>query len=138
MPVFTVHHTTTYRYRQPVGFGAHRLMLRPLETRDQKLLAAELRIIRNRRVWIGRRTSLEIGWERRGFAAGRRRCVFTPASALTRRHGAPAIRAAQAASLRVLVPSAIAGSGVSCAGAMKMLAGGDGLGAFLPGCRRFR
>ena len=44
MPVFTVQHTTTYSYLQPVGFGAHRLMLRPMESRDQKLLAAELRI----------------------------------------------------------------------------------------------
>jgi transglutaminase-like putative cysteine protease len=44
MPVFTVHHTTTYLYRQPVGFGEHRLMLRPLESPDQRMVAADLRI----------------------------------------------------------------------------------------------
>jgi Bacterial transglutaminase-like N-terminal region len=29
-----IHHRTTYRYRSPVGFGPHRLMLRPRETRE--------------------------------------------------------------------------------------------------------
>ena len=44
MPVYTVQHTTTYHYRQPVGFGEHRMMLRPREGRDQRLLEAELKI----------------------------------------------------------------------------------------------
>jgi hypothetical protein len=30
-------HTTTYRYRQPVSLGPHRLILRPHETRDLRL-----------------------------------------------------------------------------------------------------
>ena len=38
MPVLTVRHVTTYRYRQPVAFGEHRMMLRPRDSYDQKLL----------------------------------------------------------------------------------------------------
>ncbi|GJD59728.1 transglutaminase family protein [Methylobacterium dankookense] len=34
-----IHHRTTYRYRQPVLLGAHRLMLRPRETRDLRILS---------------------------------------------------------------------------------------------------
>ena len=37
-----IHHRTTYRYRSPVGFGPHRLMLRPRETRELRLTAFEL------------------------------------------------------------------------------------------------
>jgi transglutaminase-like putative cysteine protease len=44
MPVITVHHVTTYRYRQPVAFGEHRLMLRPRDSHDQKLLDTGLLI----------------------------------------------------------------------------------------------
>ncbi len=44
MPVITVHHVTTYRYKQPVAFGEHRLMLRPRDSYDQKLLEARLTI----------------------------------------------------------------------------------------------
>ena len=44
MPRLTVHHVTTYRYRQPVAFGEHRMMLRPREGHDQRLLSAELLI----------------------------------------------------------------------------------------------
>ena len=36
MPVLTVHHRTAYRYRRPVGFGEHRMMLRPRDTEDQR------------------------------------------------------------------------------------------------------
>jgi hypothetical protein len=31
MPALTIKHITTYRYKQPVGFGEHRMMLRPRE-----------------------------------------------------------------------------------------------------------
>ncbi|WP_027171069.1 transglutaminase family protein [Methylobacterium sp. 10] len=34
-----IHHRTTYRYRQSVGLGPHRLMLRPRETRDLRLVS---------------------------------------------------------------------------------------------------
>jgi Bacterial transglutaminase-like N-terminal region len=29
MPTLTIRHVTTYRYRRPVAFGEHRMMLRP-------------------------------------------------------------------------------------------------------------
>lgn len=44
MPVLTVRHVTTYRYRQPVAFGEHRMMLRPREGHDQWLFEARLDI----------------------------------------------------------------------------------------------
>ncbi len=42
MPTLTIKHTTTYRYRQPVALGEHCMMLRPLQSHDQRLLAAKL------------------------------------------------------------------------------------------------
>jgi transglutaminase-like putative cysteine protease len=44
MLVITVRHVTTYRYKQPVAFGEHRMMLRPRDSYDQKLLDAKLAI----------------------------------------------------------------------------------------------
>jgi transglutaminase-like putative cysteine protease len=44
MPVVSIRHLTTYRYAKPVGFGEHRMMLRPLEGHDQRLIAAEVEI----------------------------------------------------------------------------------------------
>jgi transglutaminase-like putative cysteine protease len=44
MPVFRVRHVTTYRYKQPVVFGEHRMMLRPRDSYDQKLLDTKLAI----------------------------------------------------------------------------------------------
>jgi len=44
MPVLTVRHATTYHYRQPVAFGEHRMMLRPRDDDDQKVLESELKI----------------------------------------------------------------------------------------------
>ena len=38
MPIFTVKHSTIYRYQQPVKFGEHRLMFRPRDSFDQRLL----------------------------------------------------------------------------------------------------
>lgn len=40
----SINHVTTYRYRKPVGFGEHRMMLRPLEAFDQRLISTELEI----------------------------------------------------------------------------------------------
>ncbi|WP_181954498.1 transglutaminase family protein [Pararhodobacter zhoushanensis] len=37
-------HTTTYRYQNPVSLGPHRLMLRPRESRDLKLLSHSVTI----------------------------------------------------------------------------------------------
>ncbi len=42
MPVLSVRHLTRYRYRNPVAFGDHRMMLRPREGYDQRLLSSEL------------------------------------------------------------------------------------------------
>jgi transglutaminase-like putative cysteine protease len=44
MPILTVHHVTTYRYRQPVALGEHRMMLRPRDSYDQRLLDVRLDI----------------------------------------------------------------------------------------------
>lgn len=44
MPVVSVRHLTTYRYCKPVAFGEHRMMLRPDEAHDQRLLSAEVEI----------------------------------------------------------------------------------------------
>lgn len=44
MPVLSIAHTTTYAYRQPVAFGEHRIMVRPRESYDQRLLSATLDI----------------------------------------------------------------------------------------------
>jgi len=42
MKLLTVRHATTYRYAQPVTFGPHRLMLRPRDSHDLRLINAEL------------------------------------------------------------------------------------------------
>ena len=42
MKPLTVRHTTLYRYARPVGFGPHRLMLRPRDSHDLRLVRTEL------------------------------------------------------------------------------------------------
>ena len=42
MKYLTVRHETHYRYSAPVTFGAHRLMLRPRDSHDLRLVDAEL------------------------------------------------------------------------------------------------
>jgi transglutaminase-like putative cysteine protease len=42
MKLLTVRHVTTYRYNQPVSFGEHRMMLRPRDSYDQRLIEAKL------------------------------------------------------------------------------------------------
>src|SRR5664279_980420 len=44
MPSLTIRHVTTYRYRQPVAFGEHRMMLRPRDSHDQRVIEARLEI----------------------------------------------------------------------------------------------
>jgi len=44
LTALTVHHRTTYRYRGPLVFGPHRLMLRPRESRTVRLHAHDLTI----------------------------------------------------------------------------------------------
>jgi len=43
MPVrYDITHTTVYRYRQPVRFGEHRVMFRPRDSHDLRVLATDL------------------------------------------------------------------------------------------------
>lgn len=44
MNTLKIHHRTTYRYRQPVSLGPHRLMLRPRESRDLLVISSDLTI----------------------------------------------------------------------------------------------
>ncbi len=44
MPVLTVQHVTTYRYRRPVGFGEHRMMFRPRDSVDQRIVSWSVEI----------------------------------------------------------------------------------------------
>ena len=44
-PILTIRHVTTYHYKQPVAFGEHRMMLRPRDDNDQKVLESELEIM---------------------------------------------------------------------------------------------
>ncbi len=42
MTILRVHHVTTYTYRRPVGFGQHRVLFRPRDSYDQRLLESHL------------------------------------------------------------------------------------------------
>jgi transglutaminase-like putative cysteine protease len=42
MKSLRIRHGTVYRYRHPVALGPHRLMLRPRESRDLRLISSEL------------------------------------------------------------------------------------------------
>ena len=42
--ILSVRHTTTYRYARPVELGEHRLMMRPRDGHDQRLIASALAI----------------------------------------------------------------------------------------------
>jgi transglutaminase-like putative cysteine protease len=44
MSFLTVHHTTTYRYKVPVELGEHRMMFRPRESHDLRLIRTNLAI----------------------------------------------------------------------------------------------
>jgi transglutaminase-like putative cysteine protease len=44
MTILTVRHVTTYRYRKPVAFGEHRMMFRPRDSYDQRLIDSRLLI----------------------------------------------------------------------------------------------
>jgi transglutaminase-like putative cysteine protease len=44
MPILTIRHVTVYHYKQPVAFGEHRMMLRPRDDEDQKVLESVLEI----------------------------------------------------------------------------------------------
>ncbi|MCR9256813.1 MAG: transglutaminase family protein [Alphaproteobacteria bacterium] len=44
MQVLSIVHRTTYRYAKPVGFGEHRLLFRPRDSHDMRLVSSRLRI----------------------------------------------------------------------------------------------
>lgn len=44
MTLFSVRHTTTYRYRKPVRPGLHHMMFRPRDSFDQRLLECSLNV----------------------------------------------------------------------------------------------
>ena len=44
MPFLNLSHVTTYTYKQPAAFGEHRIMVRPRESFDLRLLESTLRI----------------------------------------------------------------------------------------------
>jgi transglutaminase-like putative cysteine protease len=44
MTILSVQHITSYRYRRPVIFGEHRMMFRPRDSYDQRLISSSIRI----------------------------------------------------------------------------------------------
>ena len=44
MATLTIRHLTTYRYLRPVAFGEHRMMLRPRDSDDQRVIEASIQI----------------------------------------------------------------------------------------------
>src|SRR5262245_33311709 len=44
MPLLKIHHKTEYRYARPVAFGEHRMMLRPRDGHDLRVLGEQLTI----------------------------------------------------------------------------------------------
>ena len=43
MPIrYEITHTTIYRYSEPVTFGVHRVMFRPRDSHDLRVLATDL------------------------------------------------------------------------------------------------
>ncbi|TMH28421.1 MAG: transglutaminase family protein, partial [Betaproteobacteria bacterium] len=45
MPIrYDITHTTVYRYQQPVSFGEHRVMFRPRDSHDLRVLATDLQV----------------------------------------------------------------------------------------------
>jgi len=41
---YDITHTTVYRYSEPVSFGEHRVMFRPRDSHDQRVLATDLEV----------------------------------------------------------------------------------------------
>ncbi|RYF32378.1 MAG: transglutaminase family protein [Comamonadaceae bacterium] len=44
---YDITHTTTYRYKEPVTFGLHRVMFRPRDSHDLRVLATDLKVSPN-------------------------------------------------------------------------------------------
>jgi hypothetical protein len=41
---YQITHRTTYRYAEPVRFGVHRVLFRPRDSHDQRVLATDLQV----------------------------------------------------------------------------------------------
>lgn len=41
---YDITHTTVYRYKKPVTFGLHRVMFRPRDSHDLRVLATDLQV----------------------------------------------------------------------------------------------
>ena len=41
---YDIVHTTVYRYREPVQFGEHRVIFRPRDSHDLRVLATDLQV----------------------------------------------------------------------------------------------
>ena len=74
MPTPTIRHVTTYRYRQPVAFGEHRMMLRPRDASDQRVLEASIEISPKPGAYASFRTTSAIIWGSPGFRVARKNC----------------------------------------------------------------
>jgi transglutaminase-like putative cysteine protease len=59
MPILSISHVTTYHYNRSVTFGEHRMMLRPRDDSDQKIVEAEFEITPRPRKLIWTRDSLD-------------------------------------------------------------------------------
>ena len=53
MTALRIRHRTTYAYRRRVSLGPHRLMLRPRESRDLRLISSEIKVTPARRLDLG-------------------------------------------------------------------------------------
>lgn len=51
MQVLSIIHRTEYTYRQPVRFGEHRLLFRPRDSHDMRLVDSRLKILPASKVW---------------------------------------------------------------------------------------
>ena len=58
MPILSIRHVTTYHYKRAVAFGEHRMMLRPRDDDDQKVIESELEITPSPR---------QLAWTKDGF-----------------------------------------------------------------------
>src|SRR5580693_4864540 len=58
MPILSIRHVTAYHYNRAVAFGEHRMMLRPRDDDDQRIIESELEITPSPR---------QLAWTKDGF-----------------------------------------------------------------------
>lgn len=83
---YDIRHTTTYRYREPVQFGEHRVMFRPRDSHDLRVLATDLQVSPPsdiRLIQDPHSNSVALVQPREGAAVLRIQCTFTIEHALT-------------------------------------------------------